>query len=83
MCNLVSVFSFFECLQNCFLHFVRLPLSGDTNLNRVRFSHIQESDMLIDRATKDCKNLNIFLFNARSAKMKYGLFTEFLTNLTQ
>ena len=66
-----------------FLHFMRLLLSGDIHLNPGPFSHIRESDMLIKIVTKDCKNLNICLFNARSLKNKSDFFTDFLTNLTQ
>ena len=77
---------FFRFLSICkivFLHFMRLLLSGDIHLNRGPFSHIRESDMLIEIVTKDCKNLNICLFNARSLKNKYDFFTDFLKNLTQ
>ena len=65
------------------LHFMRLLLSGDIHLNPGPFSQIRESDMLIDTVTKNCKNLSICLFNARSLKNKYDFFTDFLTNLTQ
>ena len=62
---------------------MRLLLSGDIHLNPGPFSQIRESDMLIGIVTKDCKNLSIFLFNARSLKNKEEFFTDFLTNLTQ
>ena len=62
---------------------MRLLLSGDIHINSGPYSHIRESDMLIDRVTKDCKNLNICLFNARSLKNKYDFFTDFMTNLFQ
>ena len=64
-------FRFFRFLCICktvLLHFIRLLLSGDIHLNPGLFSHIRELDMLIDIVTKDCKNLNICLFNARSLK---------------
>ena len=79
-------FRFFRFLNMCKivpLHFMRLLLSGDIHLNPGPFSQIRESDMLIDIVTKDCKNLNICLFNARSLKNIYDFFTDFLTNLTQ
>ena len=63
---------------------MRFLLSGDIHLNPGPFSHIRELDMLIDIVTKDCKNLNICLFNARSlikTNMTFSLI--FLTNLTQ
>ena len=62
---------------------MRLLLSGDIHLNPSPFYQIRESDMLIDIVTKDCKNLNICLFNARSLKKIYHFFIDFLTNLTQ
>ena len=34
---------------------MRLLPSGDIHLNPGPFSHIRESDMLIDVVTKDCK----------------------------
>ena len=77
---------FFRFLNICkivLLHFMRLLLSGDIHLNPGPFSQILESDMLIDIVTKDCKNLSICLFNARSLKNKYDFFADFLTNLTQ
>ena len=79
-------FHFFRFLNMCkivLLHFMRLLLSGDIHLNPGPFSQIRESDMLIDIVTKDCKNLSICLFNARSLKNKYDFFTDFLTSLTQ
>ena len=84
--NVKIRFRFFQFLSICkivLLHFMRLLLSGDIHLNPVPFLHIRESDMLIDIATKNCKILNICLFNARSLKNKYDFFTDFLTNLTQ
>ena len=84
--NVKIRFRFFRFLSICkivFLHFMRLLLSGDIHLNPGPFSHIRESDMLIEIVTKDCKNLNICVFNARSLKNKYDFFTDFLTNLTQ
>ena len=84
--NVKIMFRFFRFLSICkivFLHFMRSLLSGDIHLNLGPYSHIQESDMLIDIVTKDCKNLNIRLFNARSLKNKYDFCTGFLTNLTQ
>ena len=62
---------------------MRLLLSGDIHLNPAPFSHIRESDVLIDIVKKDCKNLNICLFNARSLKNRYDFLTELLTNFTQ
>ena len=78
-------FRFFRFLNICEkkLHFMRLLLGGDVHLNPAPFSPIRELDMLIDIVTKNCKNLNICLFNARSLKNKFDFFTEFLTNLTQ
>ena len=58
---------------------MRLLLSGDIHLNPGPFSHIRESDMLIEIVTKYCKNLNICLFNARSLKNKYDFFTDYHT----
>ena len=84
--NVKIRFRFFRFVSICkivFLHFMRLLLSGDIHLNPGPISHIRESDMLIKIVTKDCKNLKIRLFNARSLKNKYDLFTDFLTNLTQ
>ena len=62
---------------------MRLLLGGDIHLNPGPFSPIRELDMLIDIVTKNCKNLNICLFNARSLNNKFDFFTEILTNLTQ
>ena len=65
--NVKIRFRFFRFLSTCkivLLHFMRLLLSGDIHLNPGPFSHIRESDMLIDIVTKDCKNRNICLFNA-------------------
>ena len=76
-------FRFLSIFKIVLLHFMRLLLSGDIHLNPGPYSHIRESDMLIDIVTKDCKNLNICLFNARSLKNKYDFLTGFLTNLTQ
>ena len=76
-------FSFFEYLQNFVLQLMRLLLSGEIHLNPDPFSHIRESDMLIDIVTKNCKNLNICFSIARSLKNKYYFFTEFLTSFTQ
>ena len=79
-------FLFYRFLNDCkivFLDFMRLLLSGDIHLNPGSFSHTHESDMLIDIIKKNCKNLNIFLFNARSLKNNYDFYTEFLTILTQ
>ena len=70
-------FRFLKIYKTSFLHFMRLLLSGDIHLNPGPFSHIRESDMLIDIVTKDCNDLNI----CRSLKNKYDFFTEFLTNL--
>ena len=84
--NVKIRFRFFRFLSICkivFLPFMRLLLSGDIHLNPGPFSQFRESDMLIEIVTKDCKNQNICLFNARSLKNKYDFFTDFLKNLTQ
>ena len=60
---------------------MRLLLSGDIHLNPGPFSHIPESDMLIDIITKDCENLNICLFKARSLKNQFDFFTDFFLQI--
>ena len=54
-------------------------------MNPGPFSHIFESELNVMTVivSEDCKNLNICLFNARSLRNNYDLFTGFLTKLTQ
>ena len=55
---------------------MRLLLKHGIDLNLGPFCQIRDADMLIDIVTKDCKNINICFFNARSLKIKYDFFRQ-------
>ena len=69
-------FRFWKFAKLFFLRFMRLLLKHGIDLNLGPFRHIRDADMLIDIATKDCKNINICFFNARSLKINYDFFHQ-------